>query len=112
MLAFSAWLASPWWLQLCRTSMRAIWVRQDAVSDGTGLLIQLTVDELICASSMVMLNSAQKDVPVPALARWLLGYLGWRGSGYGRKGVASSRLTPPRGFGSSPARRGSKCQCK
>ena len=33
----------------------------------------LTVDELIYASSMVMLDCARRKVPVPALARWLLG---------------------------------------
>src|ERR1700722_8236285 len=33
----------------------------------------LTVDGLIYASSMVMLDSARRDVPLPALARWLVG---------------------------------------
>ena len=33
----------------------------------------LTVDGLIYASSMVLLDSARREVPVPALARWLLG---------------------------------------
>ena len=33
----------------------------------------LTVDGLIYASSMVMLDSARRKVPVPALAQWLLG---------------------------------------
>ena len=36
-------------------------------------LVPLTVDGLIYASSMVMLDSARREVPVPALARWLLG---------------------------------------
>jgi hypothetical protein len=36
-------------------------------------LIPLTVDGLIWASSMVMLDSARRSVRVPALARWLLG---------------------------------------
>jgi hypothetical protein len=36
-------------------------------------LVPLTVDGLIYASSMVMLDSARRKVPVPALARWLLG---------------------------------------
>jgi hypothetical protein len=31
------------------------------------------VDGLIYASSMVMLDSARRKTPVPALARWLLG---------------------------------------
>ena len=33
----------------------------------------LTVDGLVYASSMVMLDSARRGMPVPALARWLLG---------------------------------------
>jgi hypothetical protein len=33
----------------------------------------LTVDGLIYASSMVMLDSARRGTPVPVLARWLLG---------------------------------------
>jgi len=39
----------------------------------TARLIPLTVDGLIYASSMVMLDSARRKTPVPALARWLLG---------------------------------------
>ena len=39
----------------------------------TARLIPLTVDGLIYASSMVMLNSARRGERVPALARWLLG---------------------------------------
>ena len=39
----------------------------------TAHLIPLTVDGLIWASSMVMLDSARRKVPVPPLARWLLG---------------------------------------
>jgi len=39
----------------------------------TAHLIPLTVDGLIWASSMVMLDSARRKMPVPALARWLLG---------------------------------------
>jgi hypothetical protein len=35
--------------------------------------VPLTVDGLIYASSMVMLGCARRKVPVPALARWLLG---------------------------------------
>lgn len=38
-----------------------------------GRLVSLTVDGLIYASSMVMLNSARRKVLVPPLARWLLG---------------------------------------
>jgi hypothetical protein len=36
-------------------------------------LLPLTVDGPIYASSMVMLDSARRRTPVPALARWLLG---------------------------------------
>jgi Protein of unknown function (DUF2637) len=39
----------------------------------TARLVPLTVDGLIHASSMVMLDSARRKAPVPALARWLLG---------------------------------------
>ncbi|HWG61918.1 MAG TPA: DUF2637 domain-containing protein [Streptosporangiaceae bacterium] len=39
----------------------------------TAHLIPLTVDGLIWASSMVMLDSARQVVHVPVLARWLLG---------------------------------------
>ena len=39
----------------------------------TGRLVPLTVDGLIYASSMVMLDSARRKVRVPSLARWLLG---------------------------------------
>jgi hypothetical protein len=36
-------------------------------------LVPLTVDGLIYASSMVMLDSARRQVRVPVLSRWLLG---------------------------------------
>jgi hypothetical protein len=39
----------------------------------TAHLIPLTVDGLIWTSSMVMLDSVRRGVPVPGLARWLLG---------------------------------------
>ena len=39
----------------------------------TGRLVPLTVDGLIYASSMVILDSARRKAPVPALARQLLG---------------------------------------
>ena len=38
-----------------------------------GRLVPLTVDGLIYASSMLMLDSARRGVRVPALAPWLLG---------------------------------------
>jgi hypothetical protein len=48
-------------------------VRAHGEAGGTPRLIPLTVDGLIYASSMVMLDCARQKVPVPALARWLLG---------------------------------------
>jgi hypothetical protein len=48
-------------------------VRVYGEAGWTGRLVPLTVDGLIYASSMVMLDSARRDARVPALARWLLG---------------------------------------
>jgi hypothetical protein len=48
-------------------------VRAHGESGWTGRLIPLTVDGLIYASSMVMLDAARRGRRVPALARWLLG---------------------------------------
>jgi hypothetical protein len=48
-------------------------VRAHGEAGWTGRLVPLTVDGLIYASSMVMLDSARGKAPVPALARWLLG---------------------------------------
>jgi len=48
-------------------------VRAHGETGWTAHLIPLTVDGLIWASSMVMLDSARRAVRVPALARWLLG---------------------------------------
>jgi hypothetical protein len=48
-------------------------VRAHGEAGWTARLIPLTVDGLIYASSMVMLDSARRKMPVPALARWLLG---------------------------------------
>jgi hypothetical protein len=39
----------------------------------TGRMVPFTVDGLIYASSMVMLDSARRKTRVPVLARWLLG---------------------------------------
>lgn len=47
-------------------------VRAHGESDPTAHLVPLTVDGLIYASSMVLLHSARRDLPPPALARWLL----------------------------------------
>jgi hypothetical protein len=48
-------------------------VRAHGETGWTGRLVPLTVDGLIYASSMVMLDSARRKAPVPALARWLFG---------------------------------------
>src|SRR6201993_3158476 len=48
-------------------------VRAHGESGWTARMVPLTVDGLIYASSMVMLDSARRKVPVPALTRWLLG---------------------------------------
>ena len=48
-------------------------VRVHGESGWSARLVPLTVDGLIYASSMVMLDSARRKTPVPALARWLLG---------------------------------------
>jgi hypothetical protein len=48
-------------------------VRAHGESGWTARMVPLTVDGLIYASSMVMLDSARRRAPVPALARWLLG---------------------------------------
>jgi hypothetical protein len=48
-------------------------VQAHGESGWTGRLIPLTVDGLIYASSMAMLESAWRNAPLPALARWLLG---------------------------------------
>jgi len=46
-------------------------VRAHGEEGWTARLVPLTVDGLIYASSMVMLQSARRRVQVPALARWL-----------------------------------------
>lgn len=48
-------------------------VRAHGEVGWTARLVPLTVDGLIYASSMVMLDSARRKTPVPTLARWLLG---------------------------------------
>ena len=71
-------------------------VRAHGEAGWTARLGPLTVDGLLYASSMVMLDCARRKVPVPALARWLLG-LGItatlaanvaHGLGYGLTGAA------------------------
>ena len=79
-------------------------VRAHGETGWTAHLIPLTVDGLIWASSMVMLDSARRGVPVPALARWLLG-LGIaatlaanvaHGLGHGPIGAAVARVAGDR----------------
>src|SRR3974377_772833 len=48
-------------------------VRAHGETGWIGRLVPLTVDGLIYAGSMVLLDSARREVPVPALARGLLG---------------------------------------
>lgn len=48
-------------------------VRAHGETGWTARMVLLTVDGLIYASSMVMLDSARRKTPVPALVRWLLG---------------------------------------
>jgi len=48
-------------------------VRAHGDAGWTARLVPLTVDGLIYASSMVILDCARRKVPIPALARWLLG---------------------------------------
>lgn len=48
-------------------------VRTHGESGVIAHMVPLTVDGLIYASSMVMLDSARRKTPVPSLARWLLG---------------------------------------
>jgi hypothetical protein len=48
-------------------------VRAHGEAGWTARLVPLTVDGLIYASSMVMLDCAHRRILVPALARWLLG---------------------------------------
>ena len=48
-------------------------VRAHREADRTRRPVPLTTDGLIYATSIVMLNSARRKVPVRALARWLPG---------------------------------------
>jgi hypothetical protein len=48
-------------------------VRAHGESGWSGRLIPLTVDGLIYANSMAMLDSTRRGIKVPVLARWLLG---------------------------------------
>ena len=48
-------------------------VRAHGEAGRTGRPVSLTMNGLTYATSIVMLDSARRKVPVPALARWLLG---------------------------------------
>jgi Protein of unknown function (DUF2637) len=47
-------------------------VRAHGESGAVAAAYPVTIDGLIYASSMVLLDSARRGVPVPRLARWLL----------------------------------------
>jgi hypothetical protein len=68
---WSGWRRSPRWR---RNEHAYVLVQAHGEAGWTGRLVPLTVDGLIYASSMVMLDSALRKTPVPALARWLLGH--------------------------------------
>jgi Protein of unknown function (DUF2637) len=61
-------------------------VRTHGEVGWTGRLIPLTLDGLIYASSMVMLDCARRNAPIPTLARWLLG-LGTAANACGQRGT-------------------------
>jgi len=63
------------WQRLLRSSYEHAYtlVRAHGEAGWTACLVPFTMDGLIYASSMVMLDSARRKIPVPALARWLLG---------------------------------------
>jgi Protein of unknown function (DUF2637) len=67
-------------------------VRAHGETGWTARLIPLTIDGLIYASSMVMLDSARRKVPVPALARWLQGYLGVSAGAFTRSSSRPCRV--------------------
>jgi len=48
-------------------------VRAHGESGITARLVPATIDGLVYASSMVILYAARHRIPVPSLARWLLG---------------------------------------
>ena len=48
-------------------------VRAHGEAGWAGRMVPLTLDGLVYASSMVMLDTARRKTPVPALARWLVG---------------------------------------
>ena len=60
-------------------------VRAHGETGWIGRLMPLTVDGLVYAGSMVLLDSARREAPVPALARWLRP--GRRGDAGGERGA-------------------------
>ena len=94
-------------------------VRAHGEAGWTARMFPLTVDGLIYASSMVMLDSARRKVPVPALARWLLG-LGiaatlaanvTHGLGHGLLGAAVAACMLTCGNGSDCATGSDRSRC-
>ena len=81
-------------------------VRAHGEAGWTARLIPLTVDGLIYARSMVMLDSARRETPVPPLARWLLGLgigatlAGNIAHGLGHDALHRARRGPTAGAGS------------
>ena len=61
------------WRRGSRTVASYDLVRAHGEAGWTAHMVPLTVDVLIYASSTVMLDSVRRKMPVPALARWLLG---------------------------------------
>jgi hypothetical protein len=69
-------------------------VRAHGEAGLAGLPVSLTTDALIYATSIAMPDPARRKVPVPALAKWLLG-LGDRRNACGQRG-ARPRQRPGR----------------
>jgi len=65
-------------------------VRAHGEAGRTGRPVPLTMDRLIYVTSIVMLDSARRKVPVRAPARWLLG-LGDRRNACGQRGARPGR---------------------
>jgi hypothetical protein len=70
-------------------------VRAHGEAGWTGSLIPLTMDGLIYASSMVMLDWARRGAGVPAPARWLLGMRSLSASGASPSGALAEMSVPP-----------------
>ena len=82
-------------------------VRAHGESGITARLVPATIDGLVYASSMVILYAARHRIPVPSLARWLLG-LGIAATPHREHGPGldtRSRRSGDRGLASSQPRR-------